>query len=103
MFCFTIHATPDPDREQDAAAEGSAGAYVNCWIDYADEEGAEVLARHYLTEAGWLPGKTEDVGYLERDGCSEDEHDLQCFDEAVEYGSSLCFHLYPPEGEECEE
>jgi hypothetical protein len=35
---------------------------VICWIDYPDAEGVEVLARCYITRAGWDPAEVEVAG-----------------------------------------
>jgi len=98
MIWLLIHALLDPEKEQDEAVEGSAGAYVSCWVDFDHTEGAEVLAQHYIREAGFLPLKTEEMKQPTLETYSNDEQEgLQYFQEAVEHGYCLSFHLYPPE------
>jgi hypothetical protein len=33
--------------------ETCGGAYINCWVDFSDREGAEVLAKYYIEKSGW--------------------------------------------------
>ncbi len=51
MYCIRIRVRPG--TAGDSAAW--AGAYVNCYIDYPDSRGAEVLARWYVADMGWVP------------------------------------------------
>lgn len=73
-----------------------AGAYINCWVNFALEEGAEVLARHYVEKAGRVVTKVDEVFWVEREDY-EGEESLQYFDEASEEGVSVVLHLYPPD------
>lgn len=94
MHFFMIHATPKPETEQ---AQTAGGAYVNCWVDFKLRDGAEVLARHYIDEAGWIPDTIEDEGWVEQDEYEEDSEPLSYFQEAQEMGVCLAFHPYPIE------
>ncbi len=100
MFTFRIHATLDPTKPRDKATEGAAGAYVVCWIDFADVTGAEVLARHYISAAGFIPDEVEDTRSTTREDYADDDQLRSYFDEAVENGCCLSFHLYPAEESE---
>lgn len=100
MYCITAHAIPDPEKEIAEEAKGSAGAYVVCWIDFPDLEGAKALVRFYIEDAGWIQQEIESEKVVALEGYSEgDEQQIQYFKQAVEYGYCLSFHLYPPEDE----
>ena len=99
MFFFRLQALPDPDAERDPAAQGAIGAFVNVWIDYADQEGAEVLARHYVKLAGWLPQQVEDVRCPAATDYAADDDLRLYFDEAVGHGYCVSFHLYTEDRE----
>ena len=88
MYWFLIHATPPRPSAH------SGGAYVTCWINFALQDGAELLAKHYISEAGWTPGDVEEVQIVERDHYAG-EPELQYFDEAAKDGASFVFHTYP--------
>lgn len=94
MFFFRLQALPDPNAERDPAAQGAIGAFVNVWIDYAGQEGAEVLARHYVKRAGWLPQEIEDVRCPTTTDYAADDDLRRYFDEAVEQGHCVSFYLY---------
>jgi len=88
MFWFMINARPLEPCAQ------SGRAYVNCWINFALQDGAELLAKHYIRKAGWSPGEVEDVRHVERNDYLDDPA-LQYFEEAAKDGASLVFYEYP--------
>lgn len=92
MHFFMIHATPKPGTEQ---TETVGGAYVNCWINFKLRDGAEVLARHYINQAGWIPDTIEDEGWVEQDEYDTGSEPLSYFQEAQDVGMCLAFHTYP--------
>ncbi len=51
MYCVRIRARPGTEGD----LQEWAGAYANCYIDFPDSRGAEVLARWYVADMGWLP------------------------------------------------
>ncbi len=98
MYLFVIHAKPRPGAQLDPEAQGAAGAYASCWIDFKQKDGAQVLASHYVEEAGFNPVSVDESHYVEEDGYKgTPEH--KYFVEAMETGLSLVFHLYPDEEE----
>lgn len=99
MFTFRFHALPNPDAERDPAAEGAIGAYAVVWIDFRDQDGAEILARHYVTAAGWIPGELEEVRCPELDDYAADDVLRSYFNQACEYGYCVSFHLYSEDRE----
>lgn len=100
MHYFLIRAKPKPDNQE---GKELAGAYVNCWIDFALSDGAELLARHYIEEAGWIPGVKEDERWVEEEDFKDDAELLGYFREAAEDGASFVFNSWPIGGEDEEE
>ena len=98
MYFFNILAAPKPGTEQ---AEDAGGAYVNCWINFPLEDGAELLARFYIGEAGWEPGEKVDQRWVEEEDYADEPEWMQYFREAEEDGASFVFYSWPiDEGEE---
>ena len=90
MFHFVLHAVPkEPTAD-------TAGAYVSCWIDFRERDGAELLARHYIEETGWTPGEVEEERWVE-EATYAGTPELRYFREAAQDGASFVFHRYPPE------
>lgn len=100
MFLFVIEAIPKPTSPH---FEEVGGAYVQCWIDFIQEQGAEHLARYYLEEEGWQPLHVEEVHFLGREDIEDDSDSLPYFLEAKQDGLSLVFHTWPIGAEEDEE
>lgn len=46
MFLFTIIAKPSP--ENDEIDDDIGGAYVNVWVNFAEQDAAEVVAHYYI-------------------------------------------------------
>lgn len=75
------------------------GAYISCWVNYPHEEGALVLAKHYVRGAGWRCRSVLDRKWVRRSDYSK--HDsLKYYNEAAKDGSSFVFHNYPKRGQE---
>ena len=91
MWYFIIRASPTPDTEQ---AEDSGGAYVNCWINFLIEDGAEHLAKFYVEQAGWMPEVTTEVRWVEQEDYEDDPEHLQFFSEAETDGASFVFNSW---------
>ena len=100
MWYFVIRALPKPGTEQ---AEDSGGAYVNCWINFLIEDGAEHLAKFYIEKAGWVPEETEDVRWVERENYEDEPENLQYFSEAEADGACFLFNSWDINGEDEEE
>lgn len=98
MFLFTIKATPDPDNPD--IDDDIGGAYVNVWINFPEEEAAELIAKFYITDAGWIPGLTIESYWVEEEDYDEDEEDLDYFLEALNDGSSLVFNQWPKDADD---
>ena len=93
MYYFIFLARPKPGSEH--AAE-YAGAWVNCWVDFKVQSGAERLARFALEDQGWIIQKCDEVRCPTRDDYeSPDQREsLQFFDEAQKTGSCFVFNCW---------
>jgi hypothetical protein len=94
MFLFTIKALPNIDGPNPSNFSRVAGAYVNAWIDFPEQEGAEALARFYVKQAGWKDGELDQEAIWIDDMDLQDES-YQYYQEALECGSSLVFNTFP--------
>lgn len=100
MYFFVIQAAP---LEGSCVEEDFRGAYVSCWVDFALREGAEVLARHYIREQGWAPGRIDEMRWVERTDYARDPENVVYFDEAKQEGASFVIHMWSTEEHEEEE
>ena len=50
MWYFLMKVLP---KAGTVLANEAAGAFVSCWIDFREKDGAEHLAKYYLDEEGW--------------------------------------------------
>jgi hypothetical protein len=94
-----IEATPAPDNEQE---HGSGGAFVNCWINYILQDGAEVLARYYIERAGWIPAATHEHRWVEADDYKDEPENLHYYLEAQANGASFVFNSWPADAEDAD-
>ena len=97
MYYFMLNAAPQPGNERAAEA---GGAYVNCWVNFALEVGAELLARHYVEQDGWKVSAVEERNWVEREQYEEDPETLAYYEEAEQDGISLAFYLWPKDAED---
>lgn len=97
MWLLTIRAVPKPESQLDRE---SGVAYVSCWVNFQLEDGAEVLAKHYIDQAGWLPEEVEDAAWVEEEGYADDPKHALYYAEAETEGVTLVFHEWkvPAEG-----
>ncbi|WP_299873591.1 hypothetical protein [uncultured Cocleimonas sp.] len=99
MFIFTIVAKPKPDNNE---SKELGGAYVNAYINFKDEEGAEVIARYYIEDAGWYAEETDEVSWVFKGDLKKSEERYQYFKEAKASGSCLVFNTWPIDAEDVE-
>ena len=90
MYWFMISATPKPGT---LVPDGVSGAYVACWVDFKRRDGAELLARHYLEEAGWAVESVEKVLYSEESDYAG-APEMTYFRQAQSAGASFVFGTY---------
>lgn len=101
MYIFTIPATPQEDNTEIEA--DIAGALINIWINFPDEQAAELVARFYIAEAGWDAGETTEVNEVTEADYGEGDEDLVYYQDALRDGSCLVFHEWTKEAEDLEE
>ena len=96
MFLFTIESRINPrsKRSREFADDNIGGAYVNCYIAFKDFDAAEQLAKHLIRERGWVPGRRTDAWRLQKRKLRT-KKELQYYAEAMKYGYSLVFHMWP--------
>lgn len=99
MYYFMIEATPAPDNTEE---QDVGGAYVNCWVNFGLEDGAEVLAFHYIQEAGWVPGTIHERKQVSKDLYQSDPEYLPYYLEAEADGVSLVFHIWGADAEDAD-
>jgi hypothetical protein len=89
MWFLTIRAVPKPESP---LALDRGVAYVSCWVDFLLEDGAELLAKHYIDQAGWLPEEVEDAVWVVGDDYADDHKNALYYSEAQSVGAALVFH-----------
>jgi hypothetical protein len=102
MYFFNIQAIPKPETEKSG---GVAGAYVQCWINFVLQDGAELLARYYIEQSGWIPGEKEDERWVEEEDYADEPQLLEYYREATEDGACFVYHTWPDgaEGDDSDE
>lgn len=93
MYWILIEAKPAP---ADGPPPIEKGAYVSCWINHLMQDGAEVLARYYVEDEGWVVVAVEEVRRVIR-ADYEGLDEIQYFDEAEREGASLVFNTFDME------
>lgn len=78
-----------PPKAGTALANQAAGAFVSCWIDFREKDGAEHLAKYYLDEEGWDHEETQEAVWVERETYEKNPEGLEHFLEAQT--DSACF------------
>jgi hypothetical protein len=96
MYLFTIKAIPNLKKLNTSEFDDIAGALVNVWIDFPEEEAAEVLARFYIKKENWIDQESQEKPVWVDDVETHDEA-YPFFKEACEYGSALVFNMIPEE------
>jgi hypothetical protein len=89
MYLFTIAIEPSANLEN---PEIASGAYAACWINFKLEDGAEILARYYLEQAGWISGEIKQTAWVDKEDCLDTPTLLQSYEEAEADGA--CFLFY---------
>ncbi len=91
MWLISYHIVPKPNSPE---FEKSGGAYVNCWILYAWQDGAEHLAR-YEVEKEWTITEMEEIFWYEIDDFDETHEDKQYFLQSQIDGGCFVYYYYP--------
>lgn len=97
MHYFMIEVTPTAENP---AAKELGGAYVGCWINFLIEDGAELLARHYLQQEGWVPGEVEERRWVTPESYEPGSDALSHYLEAEADGACFVFHTWDANAED---
>ncbi|KXX70405.1 hypothetical protein [Flammeovirga sp. SJP92] len=91
MYQIVAHVKPKKDSKY---YKNVLGAYVTCFINYKEIDGAVVLTKHYIENEGWEEIELEDEYFIINS--IEDMVDCykQYYKEVFEYGYSLIFNTY---------
>jgi len=91
MWLICYHVIPKPNSPD---FQKSGGAYVNCWILYAWQDGAEHLAK-YEVEKEWIITDTEEISWVEVDDFDDNSEEKEYFSQAQIDGGCFVYHHYP--------
>jgi hypothetical protein len=97
MWYFVLKVSPKPDTEN---AKEFGGAYVNCWIDFREQIGAEHLAKFYLDQEGWQYDKTEEANWVEKEDYDDDSAGMEHFLGALTNSACFVINSWGVNGEE---
>jgi hypothetical protein len=99
MYLFTFRARLKPKSETAKRLHDVGGAYVNCWISFKDFEAAEKLAKLLIKDSDWIP-EIKTVEFLFRKKGCKNKKERQYYAEALKFGYTLVFHLWPKDAED---
>lgn len=99
MWLIRYSVIPKPNT---SAYKEAGGAYVNCWILFAWQDGAEHLAK-YEVEKEWTIIKTDDISWIEIDDFEEDDEGKDYFLQAQIDGGCFVFYQYPLNAKETDD
>jgi hypothetical protein len=97
MWYFTLKVSPKPNT---ALSKEAGGAYVNCWINFREQDGAEHLAKFYLEQAGWDYVETQESRWVEKDDYADHPKGMQNFLEAENDSGSFVVQQWGLNGDE---
>ena len=101
MYLFTIRSRVNPKSKAAERFCGVGGAYVSCFISFKDFAAAEKLAKLLIKEEGWIPEKRTEAWKIQKKKLRT-KKDKQYYSEAIKYGYSLVFHLWPKDAEDAD-
>jgi hypothetical protein len=96
MWYFVRKVSPKPDTE---LAKEAGGAFVNCWIDFREKDGAETLAKFYLGQEEWDCNEIQEAAWVEALDYEDDAEGLQHFLEAQDNSACFVVHQWGLNGE----
>ncbi len=99
MWLITYHVIPKPNSPE---FQKSGGAYANCCILFAWQDGAEHLAKYEVGKE-WAITETEEISWMESDDFETDDERKQYFLQAQIDGGCFVFHHYPLDAEDKDE
>ncbi|HQR06527.1 MAG TPA: hypothetical protein PLN21_06880 [Gemmatales bacterium] len=93
MFIVSLKVRHNRQKWPKSLSKDIGGAYVTCWINYKDYQGALVLSYHYCDEEGWVAETLMEVKSVNRKELKK-KANKQYYAEAVKYGYSLVFYTW---------
>jgi hypothetical protein len=101
MFLFTIKSRVNRRSKTSQKYHDVGGAYINCYISFRDFEAAKKFAKLLIRDEGWIPEKVIDAWKIQKREMRT-KRDRQYYAEAIKYGYSLVFHLWPKDAPDAE-
>ena len=101
MYLFTFRSRVNPKSKAAEKFSDVGGAYVSCWISFKDLEASEKLAKLLIRHAGWIPEKKVEESKVQKKWCKK-RSDKQCYSEALKYGYTLVFNMWPKDAEDAD-
>jgi len=99
MWLISYHVVPRP---KSPSHEKIGGAYVNCCILYAWQDGAETLAK-YEVEKEWIITDTEEISWYEINDFTDEHDDKEYVDQAMVDGGCFVYNKYPVDARDGDE
>jgi hypothetical protein len=93
MYLFTYRARVNPKSSTSQKYRECGGAYVSCYVSFKDYDGAKALAKFYIRDQGWIPGKMVEESRVQKSWCKK-KLEKQCYSEAIKYGYSMIFNMW---------
>ena len=101
MYLITFRSKINPKAKAAEKFSDTGGAYVNCYIQFKDFEAAEKLAKLLIRAQGWIPEKRTDAWVIQKKKLKT-KKERQYYAEAIKYGYSLVFHMWPKDAEDAD-
>ena len=94
---YTAEPKIEPKNPSDAA-----GAYINCWMNYADIEKAKIIAEKMIDQSGWIITSLDNAEFITREFYESDTDDshLKYFVQAEIDNEVIVIFSYPLVDEE---
>jgi hypothetical protein len=94
MYLINFRSRINPKSKAAEELSDMGGAYVNCWINFKDYDASEKLAKILIRERGFIPEKKTDAWVMRKKNLKTKKQ-KQYYAEALKYGYSLVFNLWP--------
>jgi hypothetical protein len=101
MYLINFRSRLRPGSKASAEFPDVGGAYVSCYIQFKDYDAAEKLAKLLIRERGWIPEKMTGAWVIRKSKLKK-KKEKQFYAEALRYGYSLVFNMWPKGAEDAE-
>jgi hypothetical protein len=102
MYLITYRARIRPNSKAAKEFPDIGGAYVGCYIQFKSFDAAEKLAKLLIRERGWIPEERTNAVMLQKSKLKA-KVDKELYAEALKYGYTLAFYMWPKDAEDAEE